>query len=108
MRCPERTVCSVCVRRHSSQLRCSSRCAWLTATLLAMLLAAHPVRPSASQDSLTQLAIGTIVSVVGGIVIASSGKKAEKPATPAIQAGSSDEEKFIANFLKEQEAAEKK
>lgn len=62
----------------------------------------------ATRSILTQLAIGTIVSVVGGIVIASSGKKAEKPAAPAIQAGSSDEEKFIANFLKEQEAAEKK
>ncbi|KAG5360262.1 ATP synthase subunit K [Yarrowia sp. B02] len=55
-----------------------------------------------------QLAIGTILSVVGGVVLATSGKKAEKPAAPAIQAGSSDEEKFIANFLKEQEAAEKK
>lgn len=61
-----------------------------------------------ARSLLTQLAIGTIASVVGGIVFASSGKKAEKPATPAIQAGSSDEEKFIANFLKEQEALEKK
>lgn len=59
------------------------------------------------RSPLTQLAIGTIGAVVGGIIFSSSGKKAEKPATPVIQAGSSDEEKFIANFLKEQEAQEK-
>lgn len=77
-------------------------------SLEARIHAARVSRLYNTRSLLTQLAIGTIVGVVGGIVFASSGKKAEKPATPAIQAGSSDEEKFIANFLKEQEALEKK
>ncbi|VVT49165.1 uncharacterized protein SAPINGB_P002135 [Magnusiomyces paraingens] len=54
-----------------------------------------------------QLAIATLVTLTGGILVASSGKKAA-PATPAIQAESPQEADFITEFLKSAEAEEKK
>ncbi|KAL0638383.1 hypothetical protein Q9L58_002526 [Maublancomyces gigas] len=48
------------------------------------------------------LAMATLGAVVGGATIAMSGKKTQT--TPPIQAGSSDEEKFIKEFIAKAEA----
>lgn len=48
-------------------------------------------------DFCEQLAMATLGAVVGGATIAMSGKKTQT--TPPIQAGSSDEEKFIKYIL---------
>jgi F-type H+-transporting ATPase subunit k len=43
----------------------------------------------------SQLAIATLGVTIGGAVLATSGKKAEAPTSPPINAKSSDEESFV-------------